>query len=1384
MSIIQLISDKQTTIMRFRDYQTEADSTIAHELDRSNACVVKMFCGTGKSNLMFNGKFTKNKPIRVYVFYSLALICQFAHDYCSNIKRKLIISSDVPVDDTPTTTDPAVIRKYLDLNAAKSLVLVTYQSFHLLLDHFNANNKISLCCFDEAHHIVGDHMIPLLFTTTDDSNKITLRTDKICKQVFFTATPVNSNGILMHDREDATNIGMCGPIVYDYSYLRGTCEGHLNAFEIRLDFYLEESIMSIYDSIARTILTTGNSRVLTFHSDVTTGRDTSVNNFANEPLFCAAFNRVAINEFPERVNYYKSIKMVALSAENTSMERKYILMNLDTCLDTDVYVICSCETIGEGIDTKMANMCVFVDPKSSYVKIIQNIGRIVRRIEGSNRPNSTILLPCYVDKTKYADVGDDAEKRNAIICEDMGKTGNFNAIQNVMAALKHEDSDLPDIWLLYQNKYSHREITLNLHKQGYFINEDKGEESLRDVIEDLLPNNDDNSSDNDSCSYDDNDDNSGYSCDDDYLQQVSAKYKVGIELHTQELNGQIKRYGTTNEKEIIRVYQSDDNVENEEDNCVYYPIEPIDKQPKNGKCTEPNKNKRFSMKVHHTDELKVLWKLCGEVDLLQNISSCVIDCEVVKYDSMEIAQKIINRANKRELLGQDKLPRHIRNKNRTTAELEQETKDAQKLSHWKMALKGKGKSKCPPESVVVLLDKELSGWRDELDLEANALRSAKKIIERSQGRELLGQNKLPRKIQNKKNRTTAELELEHKDANKLNNWKNALKGKGTSKCPDSVIKLLDKELSGWRDELDLEANALRSANEIIERSQERELLGQNKLPRKIKNKKNRTTAELEQEYKDANKLGKWKNALKGKGNGSKCPESVVALLDKELSGWRDELDLEANALRSAKKIIERSQERELLGQNKLPKQIANEKNRATAELEQEYKDACKLNDWRMALKGKGTSKCPESVVVLLDNSLSGWRDELDLEANALQLANEIIERSQGRELLGQNKLPRYIDKKNRTTTELEQEQKDAVKLGDWKMALKGKGSGSKCPESVVVLLDKELSGWRDELDLEANALRSAKKIIERSRDRELLGQNKLPIKIKNKNNRTTAELEQEYKDACKLGDCKQALKGKGTSKCFESVVELLDKELSGWRDDNFSKNNKRKSTELSNVINSNNTNIDHLKKRRELPPISSLHQKYKTMTSDNLNKLFNENNGQLWHEYHEIAEANDQTFNAEDLPRNKIIAELDKMQSTQNVHVADMGCGKAHISAHFENNQMVSVNSFDHFSDNERVVQCDIKQVPLVSYSMDVAILSLALWGSNCREYIEEANRILKTHGTLYVAEATRRWSTMDDNNVYIGEPGIKLLELLQMNGFVVIEKQVDKFCVCKCIKL
>lgn len=85
---------------KFRPYQKEIDDAIFNELnaENKNKCIVKAFCGTGKSNIMAYGKAFQQHKLRVYVFPSLSLIDQFNTDYLTECKNVIVISSETTTD--------------------------------------------------------------------------------------------------------------------------------------------------------------------------------------------------------------------------------------------------------------------------------------------------------------------------------------------------------------------------------------------------------------------------------------------------------------------------------------------------------------------------------------------------------------------------------------------------------------------------------------------------------------------------------------------------------------------------------------------------------------------------------------------------------------------------------------------------------------------------------------------------------------------------------------------------------------------------------------------------------------------------------------------------------------------------------------------------------------------------------------------------------------------------------------------------------------------------------------------------------------------------------------------------------------------------------------
>eukprot|EP00092_Neocalanus_flemingeri_P056513 GFUD01067016.1.p1 GENE.GFUD01067016.1~~GFUD01067016.1.p1 ORF type:complete len:155 (-),score=45.42 GFUD01067016.1:68-532(-) len=86
--------------------------------------------------------------------------------------------------------------------------------------------------------------------------------------------------------------------------------------------------------------------------------------------------------------------------------------------------------------------------------------------------------------------------------------------------------------------------------------------------------------------------------------------------------------------------------------------------------------------------------------------------------------------------------------------------------------------------------------------------------------------------------------------------------------------------------------------------------------------------------------------------------------------------------------------------------------------------------------------------------------------------------------------------------------------------------------------------------------------------------------------------------------------------------------------------------------------------------------------------------------------------------------------------IADFGCGEARLARSVVN----KVHSLDLVAANETVIACDMANTPLEDNSVDVAVFCLALMGTNTRDFLFEATRVLKIGGTLKIAELESRF--------------------------------------------
>uniref|UniRef100_A0A8C4NA44 Ribosomal RNA-processing protein 8 n=1 Tax=Eptatretus burgeri TaxID=7764 RepID=A0A8C4NA44_EPTBU len=125
-------------------------------------------------------------------------------------------------------------------------------------------------------------------------------------------------------------------------------------------------------------------------------------------------------------------------------------------------------------------------------------------------------------------------------------------------------------------------------------------------------------------------------------------------------------------------------------------------------------------------------------------------------------------------------------------------------------------------------------------------------------------------------------------------------------------------------------------------------------------------------------------------------------------------------------------------------------------------------------------------------------------------------------------------------------------------------------------------------------------------------------------------------------------------------------------------------------------------------------------------------------------------------PLNQIVNYV--KHGPSHLRVADFGCGDARLARSVPN----KVYSFDLVALNSDVTVCDMAKVPLDDCSVDIVVFCLSLMGTNLRDYLQEANRILENGGKMKIAEVSSRFTSVR-----------KFVNAVSMLGFKIVSKDL-----------
>ena len=612
------------------------------EQNQYNKCLINMWCGTGKTRTFTINLFINNEALNVIVFPRLGLIYQYCTDYILNVTEPFktefskyecmafCSGDELKTNKIKFTTDETILNEFLKKEKKekkeKKIILVTYRSFAKFIEIINKNNKninINNLIFDEAHHIVGDDIQNIVFNNETLDNMVN-------KTRYYTATPVNKNGITMYDRNEPENSD-CGVLAYEYLYYQAVEDNVCKSFETHIMLYTQKpqkpvtyknKYQPIFESIIRTCLAGKYSywNVLTYHSFVNYSEYMSdsvsyVKGFSsdeNKKLVKDLFTKIQEEEFPHTKLLYSVDDIILEGVHASTPDKKQIITEFDTKVEGRIYILSSCGILNEGIDTKWANMCVPINPSQSITKESQRIGRLVR-IPEKGMPPAIILIPCEVDITEYISI-DKPHQRDHMIREELSECGNFYTALNVISAFKYQyDPELFEMCLKYPNMYAPKEVVGNLQKYGLCVEDSQGNllDNLKYVCEKELV----------TKSFE------GVN-DQEILKDVAEQCKKTIEIHTQNHDEPVKYINEEAvDEEPLRLFYC-------EDDKTYSPIAPItpitkkDKKHKRKKITSPKKRKPL-FSVHTHPDLEVLWKIKeNSINLNKTFCQGILDCEI------------------------------------------------------------------------------------------------------------------------------------------------------------------------------------------------------------------------------------------------------------------------------------------------------------------------------------------------------------------------------------------------------------------------------------------------------------------------------------------------------------------------------------------------------------------------------------------------------------------------------------------------------------------------------------------------------------------------------------------------------------------------------------
>ena len=182
--------------------------------------------------------------------------------------------------------------------------------------------------------------------------------------------------------------------------------------------------------------------------------------------------------------------------------------------------------------------------------------------------------------------------------------------------------------------------------------------------------------------------------------------------------------------------------------------------------------------------------------------------------------------------------------------------------------------------------------------------------------------------------------------------------------------------------------------------------------------------------------------------------------------------------------------------------------------------------------------------------------------------------------------------------------------------------------------------------------------------------------------------------------------------------------------------------------------------RASLGDFSEMNKSWSTTRSEKTFKRL-KNNEKEWFYYHDMYKKRREFW--DEIPYIEIAK---KIKERPEWIVADMGCGENLLSKEVSN----KVHAFDYVAIDKNVIACDMSSIPLEENEIDAIVFCLSLMGSNYLDYINEAFRVVKPYGNLFICEPKKKVEKrIEVLKKEIESIGFKIIEVTSSSQFTYI---------------